>query len=94
MSAIPITFPDAMLARLSAAAQQAGILPQEFILLAVSELLDRQALPDELSAEADASEAEFMQSGVSASLTDVQDYFQRRVNGESPARPRLKRSLP
>ncbi len=94
MPAISIKLPDAMLVRLNAAADLEGILPQELILLAIAELLDRQALPLDLSAEADASEAEFMQSGVSASLTDVQDYFQQLVNGEAPAKPRFKRPLP
>jgi predicted CopG family antitoxin len=95
MPTISITVSDELYERLAGAVKDSKRSAEDFILLSVSEKLERLN-PEVAEVHVDpataASYAEYLRSGESISATDALQYFEGRITGKDVPQPVFKKT--
>ena len=91
MSTTTIRLPEALKARVAAAAERAGTTSHGFILDAIAEKAEREELQAAFNDVADQRFAEIVETGKSVPWSDMRRYFEERGAGKKVRRPVAKR---
>jgi predicted transcriptional regulator len=87
MPTTTICLPEALKARVAAAAKRAGTTPHNFILEAIAEKTDQQERRAEFVDEADRRLASIASSGKTIPWEEMRRYLQDRLAGKKARRP-------
>jgi predicted transcriptional regulator len=90
MSATSLKLPDDLKRRIARLAASVGQTPHAFMLEALAREAERAELRQQFAADADESEREAMESGMTHSLGATFDYLGARLSGKRPRRPRAR----
>ncbi len=87
MSTTTIRLPDDLKARITSAAQRAGVSSHSFILQAIAEKTEQEERRAELDALADSRYAQILTTGQTIQWEDMRRYLLQRASGEQATRP-------
>lgn len=91
MSTTTIRLPDALKARVSAAAKRAGTTAHGFILEAIAEKTDEEERRSEFHDVAEKRYAAIVATGKTIPWSEMRDYLARRVAGKKARRPSARK---
>jgi len=94
VSTTTIRLEDELKARIAAAAARSGRSSHAFILDALSDMVERSELDEELHQIADRRWAALRSTGESVAWEDAKAYVQERAAGKKPRRPLARRPGP
>ena len=94
MPTTTIRLEDELKARIAAAAARSGRSPHAFILDALSDMVERSELDEELHRIADKRWAALQRTGESVAWEDAAAYLKARAAGQKPRRPLARRPAP
>lgn len=86
-----IRLSDDLKGRIASAAERAGKTTHSFIIEAITEKADMEEQRASFDLAADARFSRIIDSGDTVGWGEVRSYLQQRVNGETPARPAIKK---
>ena len=91
MSTTTIRLEDELKARIAAAAARSGRSSHAFILDALSDMVERSELDEELHRIADKRWVALQRTGESVAWEDAATYLKARATGQKPRRPLARR---
>lgn len=91
MSTTTIRLPDALKARVAAAAKETGTTAHSFIIEAIAEKADDLERRGAFQAEAEARYASIVETGKAIPWSDMRAYLERRVSDAKAKRPTAKK---
>ncbi|SOE06133.1 Predicted transcriptional regulator [Variovorax sp. YR752] len=91
MSTTTIRIEDELKARIAAAAARSGRSSHAFILEALSDMVERSEMDEELHRIADKRWAALQRTGESVAWEDAKAYFQARAAGKKAHRPSARK---
>jgi predicted transcriptional regulator len=91
MPTTTIRLPEALKARVAAAAKRAGTTPHNFILEAIAEKTDQQEQRAEFVDEADRRLANIASSGKTIPWEEMRRYLEDRLAGKKARRPAARK---
>lgn len=91
MPTTTIRLPEDLKARIASAAKRAGTTTHAFILEAIAEKALQEERRADFDAEAEARYARIAASGKSISWTEMRQYLEARIAGETPKRPSARK---
>ncbi|SDH81392.1 ribbon-helix-helix protein, CopG family [Variovorax sp. OV700] len=94
MPTTTIRLEDELRARIAAAAARSGRSSHAFILDALSDMVERSELDEELHRIADKRWAALQRTGESVAWEDAAAYLKARAAGQKPRRPTARRPTP
>jgi predicted transcriptional regulator len=86
-----IRLPEALKARVAAAARRAGKTPHSFILEAVAEKAEQQERRSDFEDLADKRFAQIVQTGRTIPWSEMRKYLGDRLAGKAPRRPAARK---
>ena len=94
MSTTTIRLPEELKQRVRLAAERAGTTAHGFILQAIVEKTEREALRQDLDETANRRYAAIVASGETISWQDMRRYLEQGLEGKRPARPVVRKLAP
>lgn len=87
MSTTTIRLPEALKARVAAAAKRAGTTPHNFVVEAIAEKADQAERRGDFHDTAERRYAEIVASGETIPWNEMRRYLEDRMAGKTPRRP-------
>jgi len=91
MSTTTIRLPEDLKARVTSAAQRAGVSAHNFILQAIAEKTDQEERHAEFDELAESRYAQILATGQTVPWEEMRGYLQERMSGKEATRPHARK---
>lgn len=88
MATTSLKLPDDLKARAQAAAENQGVSPHAFMVLAIEHATKSAELRADFIADALAARKHVQETGIAYAAEDVHEYIRAKIRGENPTRPK------